>query len=48
MMITVGARVELGARYHSGACLGSLGGDRRRWLPFQSLAWAGWRPYLVK
>ena len=32
MMSTVGARVEMGARYHGGACLGSLVGDRRRRL----------------
>jgi hypothetical protein len=32
MMSTVGARVEMGARYHGGACLGSFVGDKRRRL----------------
>jgi hypothetical protein len=31
-MSTVGARVEMGARYHGGACLGSFVGDKRRRL----------------
>ena len=32
IMSMVGARVEMGARYHGGACVGSLVGDRRRRL----------------
>jgi hypothetical protein len=45
MMSTVGARVEMGARYHGGACLGSLVGDRRRRLHSVSTAYYR-RPWL--
>ncbi|MBU2533765.1 MAG: metallophosphoesterase [Alphaproteobacteria bacterium] len=31
MMNTVGGRVEMAARYRSGACPGRASGDRRRW-----------------